>query len=641
MLTSLFSLLPSYLLFLILIFIIFPTVLGVFLRLSLYGKLRDLEKQVHKLVRDRASTGIIDKIRQRFRDASEKVEAVNTTAIIDRVFRQERIQILGISVPWEVADRFCRLLPNLLLTLGLIGTFVGITINLSNISTTLNQVDGTDIQNLIDELQQPLQGMGIAFISSLVALGCSVILILTNSYRNTTALKLKILSTLEDYLDNVYLPEIPSHSRLDRAVDRMVSQQQEFLTRFHDNVTEAVEASLGKVADKIAEGNQESTDLAKQVYERFTETAGTLSHGATQFQYAIESLEQEVVKIQQVGDKLTQGATIFETAAGKIEESQFAENLDRLTASLAETQTAFADSTAKLQTNIEDLTNSNLHAADLAEQLSSNLNTFTDSLQQSAGQFEGVANTIKNSQFDLTLLEASENLQTTQTQFTETITNFEKGIDHLGSAIAQTENTTQQLNQVSEQLGQLNQKSQELAKLNQDKLNQIRQSLYLLLKAISDHNFIKKTVSGLDTLQQQNQKIIQSHQNTEQNQQSTQEILASLQYNLMKLLTIISDSNHQDKTLSSVEEIRNVATQLNIQLGEVKEASNTSESLKQKTLCEIQSELSQFISRIDQQQVLEKTVSGLNVLQEQTQQLNQQSQQILENQINTNQSIKQ
>jgi len=109
----------------------------------------------------------------------------------------------------------------------------------------------------------------------------------------------------------------------------------------------------------------------------------------------------------------------------------------------------------------------------------------------------------------------------------------------------------------------------------------------------------------------------------------------------MKLLTIISDTNNQDKILSGVEEIKNVATQINTQLEEVKENSQSSEALKEKLITNIDSELYQFIKRINQYQVLEKTVSGLNVLQEQTQQLNQQSQQILENQINTNQSVNQ
>ena len=600
MLNSLFSLIPTYLFFLILIFIIFPTVFGVFLRLSLYGKLRDLEKQVNKLVRDRASTGIINKIRQRFREASEKVETVNTTAIIDGVFRQEKVNMIGVSISWEIADRFCRILPNLLLTLGLLGTFIGITLNLNNISTTLNQADGTDINTLINELQQPLQGMGIAFISSLVAVGCSAILTLTNISKNTTALKFQIFSTLEDYLDNVYLPEIPSHSRLDRAVDRMVSQQQDFLTRFHQNVTEAVEASLGKVANQIAAGNKEATDLARQVYQRFTETAGTLSHGATQFQYAVESLEKEVAKIQQAGDKLTEGATIFETAAEKIEKSQFAENLERLTASLATTQSAFAESTARLQTNVEELTNSNLHAADLAEQLSSNLNTFTDSLTKSASQFESVANTIEESNFDFTILEASENLQKIQTEFTQTITNLQQGINGLESAIAHTENSTQQLNTVSEQLGQLNQQSQELAKLNQDKLNQIRQSLYLLVKAVNDHHFIEKTVSGLDSLKQQSQQIVKFNQKSEENAKSNQETLANLQYNLMKLLTIISDSKNQDKITSEVVEIKNAATQLNIKLAEINKNAKTNESVKQETLSQMQTEIFQIVQKLNQ-----------------------------------------
>ena len=578
MLTSLLSLIPTYLFFFILTLIILPTLLGLFLRLSLYGKLRDLEKQVNKLVRERGipTKGVIDKIRQRFREASEKVESVNTTAIIDGIFRKEKINVIGFSIPWEIADRFCRILPNILLTFGLLGTFIGITLNLNNITATLNQVDSRNINTLIDQLQQPLEGMGIAFISSLVAIACSAILTLNNIYYNTTALKLQIFSILEDYLDNVYLPEIPSHSRLDQAVDRMVSQQQEFLTRFHENVTDAVEASLGKVANQIAEGNKEATDLAKQVYERLTETSGTLSQGAIQFQYAVESLEKEVAKIQQAGDTIIKGATTFETAAGKIEQSQFAENLDRLTASLADTQTAFANSTAKLQNNIEELTNSNLHSADLAEQLSSNLNTFTDSLNRSATQFEGVANTIAQSYFDQTILKASENLQATQTQFTESITNLETGIEGLQSAIKHTEHSTQQLNQFSEQIGQLNQQSQEIAKLNQDKLNQMGQSLSLLQQAITDNNFIQRTVSGLDTLQQQtkklsenSQEIIQLNQQSEKNEQSNQEVLTSLQYNLMKLLTLISESNNQDKITSEVEEIRKATTQLNIKLAEI------------------------------------------------------------------------
>ncbi|QDZ40369.1 hypothetical protein FRE64_10635 [Euhalothece natronophila Z-M001] len=570
------------------------------MRLSLYRNLINLDKQVNKIIRNRSipTTGVIETIRSRFREASQEVEEVNTSAIIDGIFRNEQINFFGITMRWEVADRFSRIIPNLLLTLGLLGTFLGITLNLNNISTLLNQIEGDNIDILVNELQEPLEGMGIAFLSSLVAVTCSAFLTLTNLAKNTTALKLQIFSTLEDYLDNVYLPTIPSHSRLDRAVDRMVSQQQDFLYRFHDNVTEAVEASLGKVANKIAEGNKEATDLARQVYERFSETAGTLAHGATQFQYAVESLEKEVTRIQEVGESVSQGATVFTEAANKIENSKFTENLENLTVSLAETQTAFADSTARLQTNIEELTNSNLHATDLAEQLSSNLNTFTDSLSESASQFQGVATTIAESHFDQTILQASEKLQATQTEFTETVRSLEGGLKELESAIAQTENSSQKLNTVSQQLSQLTQNSEKLASLNQEKLNQIQQALYLFVKAIGDNNFIKKTVSGLDNLQQNTQEIVKLNQQAEKNEQSHQESLANLQYNLMKLLTLVDNNKKEDKINSAVEEIRKTTSQLHTQVTEINQHSQKWESFDQTTIDQMQTELSQLIQNI-------------------------------------------
>jgi len=547
-------LIPTYLWIFIITVLIVPTLFSIGLRLSLYQQLTRLEKQVHKLMRDRAVpyTGVIEKIRSRFREASEKVEDVNTTAIIDGIFRQEKLSVFGMPIPWEFGDRFCRILPNLLLSLGLLGTFLGITLNLNHISATLNQVEGTEIDTLINQLQQPLQGMGIAFASSLVAVACSALLTITNLVKDTTALKLQIFSTLEDYLDNVYLPNIPSHSRLDRAVDRMVSQQQDFLTRFHDNVTSAVEASFGKVANQIAQENKEANDLARQVYERFTETAGTLSQGATQFQYAVESLETEITRLQQAGNQINQGANQLETAANKIEASQFSENLEELTASLAETQTNFAESTAQLQHHLEQLTHSNLHAADLGEQLSTSLNTFTDRLNQSATQFEGVASTIANSQFDQTILRASENLQTSQTQFQETITQLNEGIQQLNSAIAQTDTSSQNLNTASQQLTQFNQNWEQIATLNQNKLHKIQQSLYLLVKAIGQYQFLQKTVSGLDELQEQtqqlnqhSQQLINLNQKAKQTEHSNQEILRHLQSNLMELLTTIRDNQQQ------------------------------------------------------------------------------------------------
>jgi len=86
---------------------------------------------------------------------------------------------------------------------------LGITINLAGLSQTISQVEIADIQSLVEQLNQPLQGMGIAFVTSLVAVACSSLLIVINFFWNTTLAKSTLINNIEDYLDNIYLPQFP------------------------------------------------------------------------------------------------------------------------------------------------------------------------------------------------------------------------------------------------------------------------------------------------------------------------------------------------------------------------------------------------------------------------------------------------
>jgi hypothetical protein len=122
-----------------------------------------------------------------------------------------------------------RVLPNLLLAFGLLGTFLGITLNLTGISELINLSGGGDV-NLSIKLQKPLESMGIAFITSLIGLVCSSLITVNNIIFNTNIAKFNLISCLEDYLDNILQPTVEGSSRLDKAVNRMVEKQEEFLT---------------------------------------------------------------------------------------------------------------------------------------------------------------------------------------------------------------------------------------------------------------------------------------------------------------------------------------------------------------------------------------------------------------------------
>jgi len=332
-------LIPPYLIFFTVVLVVLPSIAAIFSRLSLYQHLVQEADKIKMLISGNTSVRepqTVINLKSRFKQASIQLDNVNTAALIDQVYSQEKIkvQFFPQKISCDQIDYFCRILPNLLLAFGLFGTFLGITISLLALSQTINQTTASNVTSLVAELEKPLQGMSIAFITSLTGLFVSVVLTIFNWLKNTSQAKYRLISSLEDYLDNIYQPTIDGHTRLDKAVDRMANLQNEFLTNFGKNVRDVVEQSLGKVAKEIAEENKKATELAIQVYEGFTVSSGTISAAATEFKIA--------------GEELKAKSEIFKQAAETFEKSQFPQRLSDATADLANTQTRFSQSAASL-----------------------------------------------------------------------------------------------------------------------------------------------------------------------------------------------------------------------------------------------------------------------------------------------------
>jgi methyl-accepting chemotaxis protein len=331
--SDLFKLFPPYLMLLTIVLVISPTIVSALLRITLYKNLVDQTQKVRMLLggNDQITPPIIvDKLRKRFQTASQQLEQVNTTALIDGIYPSQ----------YDRVDYFCRVLPNLLLAFGLLGTFLGITLNLSNLSQTILQ-NGANINNLdglLKQLQQPLQGMGIAFITSLIAVACSSILTVINLFCNTSLAKYQLISSLEDYLDNVYQPTIPGHTRMDKTVDRLVSEFTNFLTRFRETVRDAVESSLKEEIGKIEESATKAHNLAKEVNERFMESSGTISAAANEFKQATAQFSEAGKHFQNSNfpERLSHTTMVLATKGEQFNQSinTFCETVEAMTINL-------------------------------------------------------------------------------------------------------------------------------------------------------------------------------------------------------------------------------------------------------------------------------------------------------------------
>ena len=311
---NILNIFPPSLILLTVILVILPTIFSVLLRHALYGYLIGSANKVSRLLTYESrgkQPQIVENLEARFKQASQKLEQVNTMALIDGLYSQEKLKFCNISLRCEQWDYFCQTLPNLLLAFGLLGTFIGISSNLYNLSQTINQ-SAVDVDNLVSQLQVPLQNMGIAFSTSLIAIACSSILISVNLRCNTNFAKSLLISSLEDYLDNIFKIYVQGDTRLDKAVDRMVKQQEEFLNRFHEKVGQVLQTTIGDAANKMVTANQSFQNNVDSMVNRFNNISSSMAASTDSFQNSAYSLKQQIETVCKIVPK-------FETSANKIE----------------------------------------------------------------------------------------------------------------------------------------------------------------------------------------------------------------------------------------------------------------------------------------------------------------------------------
>jgi hypothetical protein len=587
---------PPYLILLTVILVIFPTIVAIFLRRYLYSYLITSANKISRLLRDESrgkQPQIVEKLEVRFKQASQKLEQVNTIALIDGLYSQERLKFLGISLRCEQWDYFCQTLPNLLLAFGLLGTFWGISSNLYNLSQTINQ-STTDVGNLVAQLQIPIQNMGIAFSTSLAAILFSSILIVVNLRYNTNFAKSLLISSLEDYLDNIFKINVQGDTRLDKAVDRMVKQQQEFLERFHDKVGQVLEATMGNAANKMVAANQGFQNNVDSMVNRFNNISSSMATSTNSFQASAFSLNEQMQTVSQIVPKFETAANKIESSsqkylqgAEKIEASKFSEHLESLTADLATTQKAFSQSTAFLGNQVHKMSETHQQATDLAQQVYTQLRTTSNQLQESAVGFIEAAETFKQSDFADKLITATNELITIPQQFNQSTAILHQSTDAIGRAIDNINIFTQETNSLIEQVNNLSHKSGELLEKSD---RNIKQEIASFENIQSE---LERVVTTLDQHKQQvnislvnfGEKILTSfEQRSQSNTQEIVKVIAELKQIVNQINTIPAEINnlikvvqqHEQQINSNLNNLgNNITNQANQQIQKLAEQFNT------------------------------------------------------------------
>jgi hypothetical protein len=123
----------------------------------------------------------------------------NTQAIIEERFQSELRTVL-------LAERFVKAATGLVIILGLLGTFYGLTLSIGRIVQLVGADNGagSDVAGTVTVgLTHALSGMAVAFSNSLVGIVSAVILTVLNVVSNPTDRRVGLMLELETYVDRM------------------------------------------------------------------------------------------------------------------------------------------------------------------------------------------------------------------------------------------------------------------------------------------------------------------------------------------------------------------------------------------------------------------------------------------------------
>ena len=206
-----------------------------------------------------------------FADAYKKYgQDVNTPAIISNAVSTKLSGLL-------LCERFLANAVSLFVTLGLFGTFLGLSHSVSSLTELISYSNTSEWLSVLDSvgggLMSALSGMGVAFYTSLVGVACAIVLTLLRSIFSPQAERETLEARLELWLDHTVAPTLPT----ERAKDESEMVQQ--MVHAMDSASKTMESALQKATGDL----KTAIDSSRAPITAFNKTVDSFNGGVRDF----------------------------------------------------------------------------------------------------------------------------------------------------------------------------------------------------------------------------------------------------------------------------------------------------------------------------------------------------------------------
>ena len=244
-------------------------VLAVLLLFSTYLRYKRLARLVN-IGSDRDNSFmrfVKDDFADAYRDYGKEI---NTPAIIANGISTKLSGLL-------LCERFLNNAVSLFVTLGLFGTFLGLSLSVTSLTELISYSNTSEWLSVLDSvgggLMSALSGMGVAFYTSLVGVACSIVLTILRSIFSPEAQREKLEARLELWLDHEVAPTLPTDAPKDDA--DLVRQLIRALDATSANMDRTLKAATGDLKTAI--------DASRAPIVAFNKTVENFNNGVRDF----------------------------------------------------------------------------------------------------------------------------------------------------------------------------------------------------------------------------------------------------------------------------------------------------------------------------------------------------------------------
>lgn len=274
---------------------------GVILSIKLKRNYEDLREEFKRSEVINEDTGEKDlkgtalyEISEEFKkSASKGTENINTEVLMEKYLRK----YVGIN------EKVINLLPSTSIALGLLGTFLGLTVAIHSTNGVLESgIKTMDV--FLNRMGVPLQGMASAFWTSIF--GVIMSLVLNYMIQRTKREKEEFYDDVEDYLDNILYSE---------HAFSFVTQ----FERFNDTISASMINLTKEMRALFQEGIDELVSNINKNTIDMTESAKVLSNYTKDLEMVILSLNKSVDNFKEPIDMFKSSIDDFDITTEKLE----------------------------------------------------------------------------------------------------------------------------------------------------------------------------------------------------------------------------------------------------------------------------------------------------------------------------------